>query len=202
MQAKRGTRPTFTELARRDQIVAATVAVIAQVGVEKASFAKIATQAGLSSTSLISYHFAGRSDLIAAVSERVRTDFADYVTARIDEASAMRTLLTFCESSVDFISERPAHMVTLRQLLAAESRPGKGEPSLAADDRDKLAALFTQGQRDGEFRDFDPVTMASFVLALRDDVIRRSIAEPDLDIALCKHELVTALEQATKKGQS
>ena len=200
MQAKSGREPTFTELARRNQIVDATVTVIAEVGLANASFARIAQQAGLSSTSLISYHFAGRSDLIATVSERVRTDFADYVTARLDEATAMRTLLTFCEASVDFIHERPAHMVTLRQLLASESQPGKSAPSLAADDRDRLATLLAQGQREGDFREFDPVTMASFVLALRDDVIRRSIAEPDLDITLCKHELVTAIERATAKG--
>ncbi|WP_432985424.1 TetR/AcrR family transcriptional regulator [Dactylosporangium sp. CA-233914] len=179
-------------------MVDATVAVIAEVGLENASFAKIAKHAGLSSTSLISYHFAGRSDLIATVATRVRTAFADYVMARLDESSPMRTLLSFCAASVDFIGERPTYMVALRQILAA-APSGKGASGLASDDRERLAALFVDGQRCGDFREFDPATMASFVLALRDDVIGRSIAEPGLDINLCRNEMVAAVERATRK---
>lgn len=199
MRAKPATRPTVTEIARRDQIVAASVEVIAEVGLAKASFAKIAERAGLSSTSLISYHFAGRSDLIESVSTRVRTEFADYVTAGLDESSPMRTLLSFAAASIDFIAERPTSVATLRQILTTQAAPGKHVESLADADRDRLAALFVAGQRSGDFREFDPVTMAGFVLALRDDVIRRAIAEPALDIGRCRDELVAMLGRATAK---
>ena len=53
--------------ARREQIVAAAIEVIAAAGFAQASFARIAEHAGLSSTRLISYHFAGKADLMATV---------------------------------------------------------------------------------------------------------------------------------------
>ncbi|MEP7024912.1 MAG: TetR family transcriptional regulator, partial [Actinomycetota bacterium] len=49
---------SVTAMARRSQIVTATIDVIAEVGFGQASFARIAERAGLSSTRLISYHFA------------------------------------------------------------------------------------------------------------------------------------------------
>src|SRR5579872_5747351 len=58
---------TFTETARRAQIVEAAIATIAEVGYAHTSFALIAKRAGLSSTGLISYHFASKDDLIAQV---------------------------------------------------------------------------------------------------------------------------------------
>ena len=64
------TRPatrSFASEARRAQIVAATMQVIAEDGLAQASFARIAERAGLSSTRLISYHFAGKDELIEAV---------------------------------------------------------------------------------------------------------------------------------------
>jgi AcrR family transcriptional regulator len=57
---------TFTESARRAQIVTAAIEVIAEVGYAKASFSRIAKQAALSSTGMISYHFAGKDDLLTA----------------------------------------------------------------------------------------------------------------------------------------
>ena len=57
---------TFTESARRAQIVTSAIDVIAEDGYAKASFSRIAKHAGLSSTGMISYHFAGKDDLITA----------------------------------------------------------------------------------------------------------------------------------------
>ena len=64
-------RRSVTEAARRRQIVDATISTVAEVGYGRASYAQIARQAGLSSTGLISYHFAGKADLIQAVVAQV-----------------------------------------------------------------------------------------------------------------------------------
>lgn len=202
MQANKARQPSITEIARREQIVTSTIAVIAEVGLAKASFAKIAENAGLSSTSLISYHFAGRADLVDTVAERVRTAFAEHVTARQDHSTPMRTLLSFCEASVDFIGTHPAEVSVLRQIYAAASRTDKSGTDLVSDDLERLSALFLEGQRNGSFRDFDPVTMAHFILALRDATIRRFVADPGLDLSRCGHELVDLVERATRKETS
>src|SRR5688572_16546532 len=74
MQAATGARhgqPTFIEQARRAQIVAAAIDVIAEDGYARASFARIAKRAGLSSTGLISYHCKTRKNLDRAVVEEI-----------------------------------------------------------------------------------------------------------------------------------
>jgi AcrR family transcriptional regulator len=57
--------------ARRSQILEATIDVVAEEGFAKASFARICERAGLSSTRLISYHFAGKAELVSALVEHV-----------------------------------------------------------------------------------------------------------------------------------
>src|ERR1700729_4645573 len=83
-----GTGRTFTEAGRRAQIVAAAIDTIADVGYANASFARIASRAGLSSTGLISYHFAGKSDLMAQVVEETVAAMSGYMTERMAGCSS------------------------------------------------------------------------------------------------------------------
>ena len=73
---------TVTEQARRKQIVDAAIETIAEIGYAKASFARIAERAGLSSTGLISYHFANKSELIEQAALSVITDIGGFVHIR------------------------------------------------------------------------------------------------------------------------
>ena len=57
---------TFTETARRAQIVTAAIDTIAELGYGRASLARIAETAG-TSKSVILYHFSGKDDLITAM---------------------------------------------------------------------------------------------------------------------------------------
>jgi AcrR family transcriptional regulator len=87
MQAKsicRRTRPTLTEQARRAQIIAAAMETIAELGYAHASFAQIAKRAGLSSTGLISYHFASKKELDWAVVKEIY----DRLTQHMNKAMA------------------------------------------------------------------------------------------------------------------
>ena len=61
------TERSATSAARRAQILDATIEVIAAEGFAGASFKRIDEHAGLSSTRLISYHFAGKDELMAAL---------------------------------------------------------------------------------------------------------------------------------------
>ena len=81
-------RPTFTEQARRAQIVSAAITTIAEVGYRNASFAQIAKRAGLSSTGLISYHFASKDELIGEVVVTVLVDLGAFMTDRMQAAAA------------------------------------------------------------------------------------------------------------------
>lgn len=86
---------TFTESARRAQIVTAAIEVIAEVGYAKASFSRIAKQAALSSTGMISYHFAGKDDLVAEYLRRFDPEIMAGVFDRTDLTPRERLLAAF-----------------------------------------------------------------------------------------------------------
>jgi TetR/AcrR family transcriptional regulator, fatty acid metabolism regulator protein len=73
---------TFIETARRAQIVAAAIDTIAEAGYAHMSFARIAGRAGIS-RGLISYHFAGKDDLIKQVVHDVVEQGVAYMRPRI-----------------------------------------------------------------------------------------------------------------------
>ena len=76
-------RRSFTEGARRAQIVQAAIETIAEAGYRGATFARITERAGLSSTGLISYHFASRDELIGEVVAKVIGDIGAFMARRM-----------------------------------------------------------------------------------------------------------------------
>lgn len=199
MRANSRSEPTLTEQARRAQIVAAAIDVIAETDLAGASFTRIAKRAKLSSTGLISYHFAGRQDLLDEVIRTVMAEFTAHVLAWDDDGTAAGGLRAFLAASLDFMSERRAHLVAMLRVAQASPHADGSAASLVASDRAKLAALLAEGQRSGEFRDFDTDVMAGFVLSLRDGVITRVAVEPGFDPAACADELVRVVDLATRK---
>jgi AcrR family transcriptional regulator len=183
---------------RRAQIVAATIQVVADEGYAQASFARIAERAGLSSTRLISYHFAGKAELVSAVVEHVVAAIGDEVGRRVrQESSAAGRLRAYIEGVVEYTDGHRAEMRTLLQILLSGSFP----PGAGADDAvpGHVVAILRQGQADGEFRDFDPTVMA---LAVQRSVEALPFAlqgDPDLDCAAFAAELVTLFELATRR---
>ncbi len=109
---------TFTENARRAQIVAAAIATICELGYRKASFAQIARRARLSSTGLISYHFGSRDELIGQVVSDVVTSIGSHMTRRLAGVSSAREALrTYIEGNIEFIGEHRQEMKALLEIF-------------------------------------------------------------------------------------
>lgn len=66
MRSKTGDERTFTETARRQQIIACAIDVIAEVGYPQTTIRKIADRAGIA-MSVVLYHFGTKDGLIEAV---------------------------------------------------------------------------------------------------------------------------------------
>src|ERR1700755_870846 len=73
---------SFIEEARRAQIVAAAVEVIAEVGYAKASLAAIAVRAGISE-GVISYPVSGKDELMVVIVETIYGQAAAHIVARM-----------------------------------------------------------------------------------------------------------------------
>ncbi|MGV9538870.1 TetR/AcrR family transcriptional regulator [Streptosporangium sandarakinum] len=189
--------------ARRAQIVAATIETIAELGYPQTSFARIAERAGLSSTRLISYHFAGKDELIGAVVTEVHQAIGRFMTERLaDRPDARSALRAYITGVVEFVAEHRAQMQALMEIfLDFRGQDGDGGSYDAATERQVLGSLeeiLRWGQATGEFRDFDTFVMAATVQRSVDGLPFLLRTEPDLDLSHYADELATIFDLATR----
>jgi len=200
MSVNAGTSDTrsVTSSAPRRQIIDAAIEVIAEAGYPKASFARIAEKAGLSSTRFISYHFKGKSDLVAAVVDDVTTGIGRYVGERVQaEKTAAGMLRAYIEAVVGYIDTHRAPMVALTEvLLNADAYDVIGGDEAAIG---HLEAILREGQASGEFRDFDPSVMATAVQRSVDGLPFALRMNPGIDLGNYAAEIVTLFELGTAK---
>ena len=190
-----GRSPAAT--ARRAQIITATIAVIADEGFAQASFARIAAHAGLSSTRLISYHFAGKDELVAAVVDQVIGEIGQHMATLLGaRTDAWDLLRAYIEGNIEFTATHRRQMTALQAIVLAG-----GLPHGVAQDRTAESVVETilrQGQADGTFRAFDPRVLAITVQRAVEGLPFLLAAEPDLDTAAYARELVTLFELGTR----
>jgi AcrR family transcriptional regulator len=165
----------FTESGRRAQIVTAAIEVIAEVGYLKASFSRIAKHAGLSSTGMISYHFAGKDDLLTACVAEIEQVTEAFMQPRIDAAEGhVAQLRAYVEANVALVGEHPAPVRALIDIVrnaASQSAAVNGRLAL-------FEEHFRAGQAAGVFRPFDARTVALSLTAGLDAVVVTAAAAP------------------------
>ncbi len=196
---KTGGDRTFVTGARRAQIVAAAIDTLAEVGYANASLARIAVRLGISK-GVISYHFAGKDDLIAEIVSQVLQQARAYMQPRIEaQTTGPEMLRAYIESNLEFIRDNPnqlrAVVEIVRATLAGAKSPFKGNRDEAAH---ILADMLARFQTDGDFRpDFDPNAMAISIRAVI-DVAPSRLTDPAFDIDKYAHQTVTIFHLATR----
>lgn len=149
-------------VARRRQIIEATIATIAARGYERASFVEIARQAGLSSTRLISYHFDDRAELMAAVAVRVIDDLGAAVGAAVRAAPTPRSAVrAYIDANVAHMSDHRDHLAALTSLLFAGAL--QVSPEHQSGGTDVLTAIIEDGRRGGDIGDVEPAVAAAVI---------------------------------------
>lgn len=197
MPVTEATSRSVTADARRAQIVSATIGVIADEGFAQTSYARIAAAAGLSSTRLISYHFADKAELVWAVVQHVLDAIGAEVGRRVSaEATAAGQLRAYIEGVVGFTDSHRAEMqALLRTVLAGALPPGTGADEPVPG---HVEAILRRGQASGEFRAFDPRVMALAVQRAVEALPFALESEPELDFPAFAHELVTLFDLGTR----
>ncbi|WP_410873293.1 TetR/AcrR family transcriptional regulator [Nocardia sp. A7] len=196
-----GQSRSFIEEARRAQIVTAAVETIAEVGYSRASMSRIAARAGIS-RGLISYHFAGKAELIGQVMATVYADGAAFIAPMIDaETTPTAQLRAYIRSNLEYMRAHPARMVALVEIVTGGGLADLPGIDPTESDRQMLlplVELFTAGQAAGEFREFDVTVMARIVRGVIDAVPTALSHDPDLDIDRYLREITTAVDLATR----
>jgi len=184
-------------LARRAQIVQATIAVIAQEGYPQASFARIAEQAGLSSTRLISYHFTGKEGLVAAVVHEIVTAMGDQVGRQVRAQPDARGMLrAYVEGVVAYTAAHREDLVALLQILTGGGFPQEVQAATAVPGH--VERILAEGQRTGQFRPFDVRVTAMAVQRAVEGVAFALHLDADLDVTGYGVELADLFERATR----
>jgi TetR/AcrR family transcriptional regulator, fatty acid metabolism regulator protein len=196
---------TFTEEARRAQIIACAIDVLAELGYAQTSFARVAERLGISK-SVISYHFGSKDELLQQVVASVYADGARYIMPRIGAGQpASATLAAYLRSSLEYIRDHSKGIAAIIEV-AANARTREGAPRFGAgpggieQSLKPLQELLSRGQADGEFAGFDTRTMAWAIRALIDGVPRRQAVDPEFDFEMCIIELIALVDRATRKA--
>ncbi|MFE3451906.1 TetR/AcrR family transcriptional regulator [Nonomuraea sp. NPDC059194] len=200
-----GQKPrSFIEQARRAQIMAAAIEVIADVGFAKASLALIAKHAGISK-GVISYHFAGKDDLMEEVVNHVYSDIADFVLARMEgKTTATELLRTQILTVAEHMREHRVQLKALGEIFNNLRLPdGSPRYGIAANEElyQSLERIYRFGHETGEFRPFDPRVMAITHSAAVDNMFAYWSVHPEHDLDAHARELAEILVRATKGPQ-
>ncbi|QIS13190.1 TetR family transcriptional regulator [Nocardia arthritidis] len=198
----RGGESTFTEVARRSQIVDCAIETIAELGYHQASVRKIADRVGVA-MSVVLYHFGNKDELVAAIVTECYRSVIEIMLPVVErETTAAGKLAAHIRAHTEYIATHRSHQIALTEIAANyRSRAGRRlhelTVDLAPDQRTDLAkleleAIFERGVESNEFRSLSPVSMALAVRSAIGGALLNSTTDPDFDVRAYGEDLVTA----------
>jgi AcrR family transcriptional regulator len=191
--AEPGPGRTFSETARRAQIVAVAIDAIAELGYGQASLARIAERAGISKGVII-YHFGGKDELIKELVAELVAKGRAYISPRVDaEPAGAGKLRAYIESNLAVMAANRNHVLAIVEV-ALNARNVDGSRLYDFSIRDSgiaaVGQLLAHFQGTGEFRaGFDPRVMATAIHAAIDAVPLQLARDPELDVGHYGREL-------------
>ncbi|MFD2415968.1 TetR/AcrR family transcriptional regulator [Amycolatopsis pigmentata] len=201
---------TFTERARRTQIVGCAIELVAEAGYPAASIGKIAERAGVAK-SVVLYYFSTKEKLVhTLVMEIFLASVPVMVPAIAAEETASGKLRAYIRSNGEFIHTHRDHALAMLEIWTSyRSATGQrldeemAESTARQPPQGDLAALdpttiFELGQRTGEFRAFPVHHMTTALRQAIDGAVLQSSRDAGFDVPGYCEELVTIFDLATK----
>ncbi|MFI6600652.1 TetR/AcrR family transcriptional regulator [Nonomuraea sp. NPDC050536] len=197
-----GRKRTFTEEARRRQIVECAITTIAKEGLAQASLARIAGEVGIAK-SVISYHFAGKDELISEVINALLRESNQFIKGWVERAdTAQDRLRAYIEASFAFMAEHRENFAAMVDIWGSFGTvEAKRAFNATAYDpcRRHLEGILKAGQDSGEFRAFTPRTMAATIQGAIDGVMLQWVFDAQaIDLPECAAELTAMFDLATR----
>ena len=189
MPSARGRNLTFTEEARRAQLVDVTIELVADRGYAAASLGRIAESAGITKAGVL-YHFPSRQALVEAAYQHVLAAVVATVGTAVGAAGPADGVSAYVRSMVGHLRERPRHVRMLIEAMTsvAPLTDSKARWSAVADLL--AAARAARGVT-------EPVDLRSAALLIGggiDAIVAESLADPAYDAAAAAALLVDVVE--------
>lgn len=190
-------RTSFIEEARRRQIVDTAIRTIAARGYARSSLAEIAREAGISK-GVISYHFEGKPELVAAILARLLEEPAEFIKPRVDAAErSLDKLRAYVRANFEFMGTHRENYVALVDLW--ESRAFSAEAY--APSRAYLSRILEAGHAAGELSGRPAPTLASVIQAAIDGVMLQWVFdERSIDLDACRDEILEMISRHVTTG--
>lgn len=200
---------TFTEQARRRQIVEGALEVIAEQGYPQASLARIAEHIGIAKSAVL-YHFTNKSEVVEAVFTEIFARGAAVIVPAVNaETTAAAKLSAYIRANIAFVAANRSAAVAMLELIsgyrdadglrvdqaaakAVQENPPTGD--LAALDPQ---SIFAAGVEGGEFRELSPLFMKNILRGALDSAAQEYARDPGYDVIAHGEVLVDILAKAT-----
>ena len=195
-------RGTFTQAARRAQLVDCAIEALALVGYQQTTVAEVARRAAVSK-GVVTYYFPARDDLVWAVVTAIFASVGEHVGARIEGVSPGRFVATYLGVWIDYYRTHRREMVAIAEIWTG-FRDAAGRLHLDARtlgrERALVEAALAAGQAEGTLGAFSPRVMAVTLKAALDGLLAQLVMEPGLDLDAYRDELVALFDRATRSG--
>ncbi|WP_053617161.1 TetR/AcrR family transcriptional regulator [Nocardiopsis sp. NRRL B-16309] len=191
-------QPTLTERARRRQLVAVTIGLVAEHGYAACSLQRIADAAGITKGAVI-YHFASKNAVIRAAYDAVIEALTERVGTAVGLAPGPAAAVdAYVESMIGHMAENPTHVRVLTEALAPAVDTGVDDGPASPERRRVLADLVTAAVSAGEYRaDLDAATLAVILNGAIDAVVAQTLADPGYDLTAATAAVLDMLHRTT-----
>ncbi len=185
---------------RREQILAAAMAVFARKGFDQTSMDDIAAEAGLSKGGVY-WHFKSKEEMILAIlGQLFQQDLARLAAVQGDGEPVMerlRRLLDYALDDIRRLADQQALSVSFYAAALFQEPVRQELRGYLRQYREALEALIRQGMERGEFGDLSAQAAALAFMAQFEGLILLWMIDPEqIDLPTMAHHALTLLERA------
>jgi AcrR family transcriptional regulator len=180
----RSTTPRPASTARRTEIIAAAIRVIARDGIRACTVSALENATGFA-RGHFTYHFNSKEEIIALAFATVGSDWATAQMAGITGDTARARFESQIRTAAHWGRQRPEYfrcLMNFRVEMMRDASAFPRAPEIRAQFLEVAAATIRQGMAEGDFRtDLDPPWEARVVFALVDGFLMHAA----MDVAFC-----------------
>ncbi|MFC0623481.1 TetR/AcrR family transcriptional regulator [Kribbella deserti] len=181
---------TITEQARRAQLIAVTVDLVAEVGYAGASLAKIAERADLTKAAVL-YYYPSKNALVETARDEVLGALITAVGAAVDATRPEDWPAAYVRSMIGHLRDNPRHT-----RMIVEAAIHTGEPADPASRWRALADLLAAARRARGLTGDVALRSAAIVIGgAIDGIVSEHMNDPDYDTTPPTELVVTMIER-------
>ncbi|WP_162903613.1 TetR/AcrR family transcriptional regulator [Leucobacter sp. wl10] len=191
---------TFTENARRAQIITAAITTVNEIGYHRASLSEIAVRAGVAKSAIV-YYFGARDRLLLSVVDQVFTDLGQEVAQVIlAETNPVTQLKAYLRAYLNYVGSHRAEVTAGIEIVVAH-RTEDGTPLyLTGTEEDSriIRDILAGGMDAGVFRQMPLSVAVSIVEAVLDVGVTEVQRDRSVDLTPFVDETVAFVLQGLR----